>query len=153
MPSFNEAETVASTLDLSAGQLVKGRYRIIRPLGGGGFGAVYLTEDVALGNRPVVVKLLHREMLANPAARMKFDDEKMALIKLSERRHPGIGDIYDSGALPDGAPFLAMASFRASRWLISSQSRRKPDKCFPSAKSPPLSSNLATLWRRPTRSA
>lgn len=108
MPNFHESETVSNPLDIKIGQLVKGRFKIAETLGAGGFGAVYLALDTALGNRQTVIKFLHREMLANEAARMKFEDEKMALVRLSERRHPGIGDIYDSGELPDGTPFMAM---------------------------------------------
>lgn len=108
MPNFHESETVSNPFDIKAGQLVKGRFKITGTLGAGGFGAVYLALDTALGNRQTVIKFLHREMLTNDAARMKFEDEKMALVRLSERRHPGIGDIYDSGQLPDGTPFMAM---------------------------------------------
>ncbi len=108
MSNFHESETVSNPLDIKTGQLVKGRFKITGTLGAGGFGAVYLALDTALGNRQTVIKFLHREMLTNEAARMKFEDEKMALVRLSERRHPGIGDIYDSGELPDGTPFMAM---------------------------------------------
>lgn len=108
MPNFHESETVSNPFDIKSGQLVKGRFKITGTLGVGGFGAVYLALDTALGNRQTVIKFLHREMLTNEAARMKFEDEKMALVRLSERRHPGIGDIYDSGELPDGTPFMVM---------------------------------------------
>jgi serine/threonine-protein kinase len=112
MPDFHDSETVFSPADVRIGQFIKERYKIVEKLGGGGFGAVYLAHDRELLNRETVIKFLHPEMLANESVRMKFEDEKSALVKLSEMRHPGIGDIYGSGVLPDGTPFMAMQFIR-----------------------------------------
>jgi len=73
-----------------------GRYRIIRPLGKGGMGAVYLAENLQAFGREVVIK----EMLdyfdpTDPEqverARTRFEDEARTLAAL---KHPAVPDIY-----------------------------------------------------------
>jgi serine/threonine protein kinase len=73
-----------------------GRYRILRPLGKGGMGAVYLAENLQAFGREVVIK----EMLdyfdpSNPGeakhARQRFEDEARTLAAL---KHPSVPDIY-----------------------------------------------------------
>ena len=39
------------------------RFRVIRQLGAGGMGAVFLAEQIAVGNRPVALKVLSRKLL------------------------------------------------------------------------------------------
>ena len=42
------------------------RFRLVRLLGKGGMGAVYLAEQIAVGNRPVALKVLSRKLLDDP---------------------------------------------------------------------------------------
>ncbi len=61
------------TIDGQAPPTVPG-YRLLKPLGAGGFGAVY--EAVRLAdNRRVAVKILHRHLAASGEARMRFFNE------------------------------------------------------------------------------
>jgi serine/threonine protein kinase/tetratricopeptide (TPR) repeat protein len=92
--------------DLHAGQLL-GRYRIVRRMGQGGMGVVYLARDPRLG-RPVALKLLPRHMDLDPAARERFEREARAASSLD---HPNIATIYEVGAGPDGRLFIAMAFY------------------------------------------
>ncbi|HKP69874.1 MAG TPA: protein kinase [Pyrinomonadaceae bacterium] len=82
-----------------------GSYRIVRELGHGGMGAVYLAErDDGKFDQTVALKLLKREM--NTAAlRRRFQLERDILASLE---HPSIARLLDAGTTDDGIPFLAM---------------------------------------------
>lgn len=72
-----------------------GRYKIVRPLGRGGCGQVYLATDPNL-NRPVALKVLLPEMLGSYEARIRFDREARAAAILD---HPGIVPVYEAGRI------------------------------------------------------
>jgi eukaryotic-like serine/threonine-protein kinase len=80
-----------------------GPYRIIRALGEGGMGMVYLAERDDLGSR-VAVKVL-RDAWLSPARRERFATEQRTLAQLN---HPSIARLYDADSSPDGTPFFAM---------------------------------------------
>jgi len=80
-----------------------GPYRILRVLGAGGMGIVYLGERGDLGQR-VAVKVL-RDAALSPARRERFADEQWTLALLD---HPSIARIHDADLLPDGTPWFAM---------------------------------------------
>jgi eukaryotic-like serine/threonine-protein kinase len=94
----NEAENAV------AGQMI-GTYRVIRELGYGGMGAVYLAErDDGKFEQKVALKLLKREM--NTAAlRRRFAQEREILASLE---HPHIARLLDAGTTADKIPYLAM---------------------------------------------
>ncbi|HEX7896337.1 MAG TPA: protein kinase [Planctomycetota bacterium] len=75
-----------------------GRYRILKALGEGGSGRVYLAHDPELG-RDVAVKILDRVRDLE-----RFRREMAVLASL---RHPNIVPVYDAGA-HDGRPYFAM---------------------------------------------
>jgi eukaryotic-like serine/threonine-protein kinase len=86
------------------GQTLDGRYRIERVLGAGGLGTVYLATQLRL-DRPVAVKMLHRELLPSAELRKRFDREVKTLSRLA---HPHIVTVTDSGVLDDGMGYLVM---------------------------------------------
>lgn len=82
-----------------------GRYRLIREIGWGGMGAVYLAARIdGEIEQEVAVKLLKREFNVGKLRR-NFEREKEILAKLS---HPNIAALIDSGTTDDGIPFLVM---------------------------------------------
>jgi serine/threonine protein kinase len=78
-------------------------YKVIRRLGSGGMGCVYLAEDERL-RRLVAIKILLPAFAANPALRIRFLEEARALAKLN---HPGIAAIFALGEETD-PPFFVM---------------------------------------------
>ena len=78
-------------------------YAIVRKLGSGGMGEVFLAEDSKLRRR-VALKLMPREG-AGDARTRRFIQEAHAASALS---HPNIAVIYEIGETGDGAPFIAM---------------------------------------------
>jgi|GEM_PF-1531040 len=90
--------------ELEGGSTV-GNYRILREIGRGGMGAVYLGErsDGAYKQR-VALKLLHTG-LQNSRMKERFLMERQILAGLS---HPGIAHLLDGGVTPGGQPFLVL---------------------------------------------
>src|SRR5262245_2919031 len=77
-----------------------GRYEIVRRLGGGGMGTIYLARDAVL-DRLIAIKLLRDE---GGDLRERFAREARAIARLT---HPNIVTIFDFGE-HDGQPFIAM---------------------------------------------
>lgn len=80
-----------------------GPYRMLRVLGEGGMGIVYLAERTDIGGE-VAIKLL-RDAWVSPARRMRFSTEQRMLAQL---KHPGIAQIFEADTLRDGTPWFAM---------------------------------------------
>ncbi|HKQ13526.1 MAG TPA: serine/threonine-protein kinase [Steroidobacteraceae bacterium] len=90
--------------DLPPGHLI-GRYRILRTLGRGGMGAVYLAERAdEQFQQQVAIKLIGGMVPAAALAR-RFRSERQILANLN---HPNIARLLDGGAGEDGVPYLAM---------------------------------------------
>jgi eukaryotic-like serine/threonine-protein kinase len=80
-----------------------GPYRVLRVLGEGGMGVVYLGEHEELHHR-VAIKML-RDAALSPARRERFAREEQTLAQLN---HPGIARLYDADVLPDNTPYFVM---------------------------------------------
>ncbi len=82
-----------------------GAYRLVRELGGGGMGIVWLAERTdGLVNRPVALKLPHGAWKrAGLAERMAREREILASLN-----HANIARLYDAGLANDGQPYLAL---------------------------------------------
>ena len=84
-------------------QLDGGRYRLVRELGRGGFGTVYLGVEEALG-RQVVIKVPHAALLDQQNFAERFQAEIRHLAGLE---HPGIVSIFGAGS-EDGVPYAVV---------------------------------------------
>ena len=80
-----------------------GHYRILKLLGEGGMGVVYLAERRDLGTQ-VAVKVL-RDAWLSPARRERFASEQRTLAQLN---HPLIARLYDADTTDDGIPWFVM---------------------------------------------
>ncbi|MCK9249662.1 MAG: serine/threonine protein kinase [Solirubrobacteraceae bacterium] len=80
-----------------------GPYRIVRAIGRGGMGAVYLAEHASLG-RKVALKVVASGMADDEDFRQRFDREARLAARLE---HPNVVTVYDAG-VSDHGPWLAM---------------------------------------------
>jgi serine/threonine-protein kinase len=81
-----------------------GNYKIVRAIGEGGMGTVYLAEHPMIGKR-VAVKMLRPDLGTDPGLVSRFFQEARAV---NEIRHPNIVDISDFGKTEDGIVYLVM---------------------------------------------
>jgi serine/threonine protein kinase len=68
-------------------------------------GAVFLAEQIAVGNRPVALKVLSRKLLDDPDFLLRFQNEAASTGRI---HHPNVVTIYESGQADDGTPYIAM---------------------------------------------
>ena len=83
------------------GTVLSDRYRLEAKLGSGGMSTVYLARDETL-DRPVAVKVMHREMSEQPDQLERFRQEARAVAKLS---HPNVVAVIDAGE-DGGHPYI-----------------------------------------------
>ncbi|MBX3262560.1 MAG: serine/threonine protein kinase [Labilithrix sp.] len=89
---------------IPVGTILVGKYRVAREIGRGGMAAVYEAEQLSLGKK-VAVKVLASELAASTIVIERFFREARAAASV---RSPYIVDVYDSGRLDDGRPFITM---------------------------------------------
>ncbi len=81
-----------------------GPYRILKTLGEGGMGTVYLAEQTEPIHRRVALKVI-RPGVMTPEAVRRFDAERQALARMN---HSHIAQAYEAGATEDGQPYFVM---------------------------------------------
>jgi len=81
------------------------RFRLVRRLGAGAMGTVFLAEQIGVGNRPVALKVLNRKLLDDPDFLLRFQNEAASTGRI---HHPNVVTIYESGQADDGTPYIAM---------------------------------------------
>lgn len=81
-----------------------GKYRVVKELGRGGMGEVFLGEHASLGSK-VVIKLLHAELSgkSNLVDRMRLEAQACARLN-----HPNIVRVTDFDSTPSGRPYFVM---------------------------------------------
>ncbi len=86
------------------GTILAGRYRIVRQLGQGGMGNVWLAEDTQLDGKQFAIKMLPAILVANKRAYRQLKDEALVAMRLV---HPNIVQIraFEEN---NGNPFLVM---------------------------------------------
>ena len=89
---------------LSTGDIIDGKYRIIRLLGEGGMGAVYEGENTRI-HRKVAIKVLHAAVAATGEAVARFEREAQAAGRIGSEH---IVEVLDLGNLPSGDRYMVM---------------------------------------------
>jgi hypothetical protein len=90
--------------DPLVGQILADRYRVLRSIGEGGMGRVYLAEHVKMG-RKSAVKVMSPSLAPTPEAISRFNREAA---NASQIHQPNVAAIYDFGETADGTLYLAM---------------------------------------------
>lgn len=94
-PDANEAASPSTTV---------GPYKLVRELGVGGMGQVWLAEQTEPVRRLVALKLIRAGMYDSSAVK-RFQAERQSLAMMD---HPAIAKIFDAGATAAGQPYLVM---------------------------------------------
>jgi serine/threonine-protein kinase len=89
---------------IATGALLVGKYRVAREIGRGGMAIVYEAEHIGIG-KAVAVKVLSSELANSAIVIERFFREARAAASV---KSPYIVEVYDSGRLEDGRPFIAM---------------------------------------------
>ncbi|MEO8846622.1 MAG: serine/threonine-protein kinase [Kofleriaceae bacterium] len=95
---------IPPTDDPLINSILMGRYTILKKLGEGGMGAVYLATHNIL-EKQVALKVLHGEFARKPDLVERFMQEAKSASRI---RHENVIDISDFGATPEGLVFFAM---------------------------------------------
>jgi serine/threonine-protein kinase len=99
-----KSERAATDTAGLVGRTLSDRYKLLRLLGEGAMGAVYLAEHILMHKR-VAVKVLHAEMSRLPEVVGRFEREAVAAGHIE---HPNVAAATDFGKLEDGSFFLVL---------------------------------------------
>ncbi len=91
-------------MKIEPGASVTPNVRLVRPIGEGGMGEVWLAEHLALGTE-VAVKFLLGDYAKDAAARSRFSQEAAAA---SQVKSSHVVKVYDYGITDDDVPFIVM---------------------------------------------
>ena len=97
-------DAAAPSADPLIGQLLADRYKILRTIGEGGMGRVYLAEHVRMG-RLSAVKVMSPSLTPTADAIGRFNREAANASRINQ---PNVAAIYDFGETEDGTLYLAM---------------------------------------------
>ena len=86
------------------GRRLGGKYEIIREIGSGGMGKVYLAYE-APANRYVAVKILHPSYFLDARTVERFFQEAKVCLQL---RHPNTTAVFDFGSTGEGLHYMVM---------------------------------------------
>ncbi|HEX2569386.1 MAG TPA: protein kinase [Polyangia bacterium] len=96
------------------GRVIDGRYRILRPLGAGGMGAVYLAEHAQI-HKTVAVKVLQSDLARDPEFRQRFEHEARAASRLT---HLSCVSVIDFGCVAQVEPPEGGTSLLGALYLV-----------------------------------
>ncbi len=100
--------------EYSKGDSINHRYRIVRYLGHGAMGTVYLVEDVLQVHRLVALKVLNSDNLDDPDYWSRGEYE--ALTRL---RHPNLARVFDIGRIQDSNSYYIVSEFIRGKDLLT----------------------------------
>ncbi len=107
-PMAGKWDSVANGIDnvagVAAGQIFAQRFQLVRKLGVGGMGQVWLAEQMSPVKRQVALKLIKAGMYDESIVQ-RFQSERQSLAIMD---HPAIAKVFDAGTTPQGQPYFVM---------------------------------------------
>ncbi|HEY4117463.1 MAG TPA: serine/threonine-protein kinase [Byssovorax sp.] len=91
-------------MNAELGQVIDGKYRLVRLLGSGGMGAVYEGENTRIRRR-VAIKMLHSSVSTQQESVTRFEREAQAAGRIGSEH---ICEVLDLGVLPDATRYMVM---------------------------------------------
>ena len=91
-------------MNAELGQVIDGKYRLVRLLGSGGMGAVYEGENTRIRRR-VAIKMLHASVSTQQESVTRFEREAQAAGRIGSEH---ICEVLDLGVLPDATRYMVM---------------------------------------------
>ena len=104
LAAFDESDGLFNAAEPSPRPGNVGPYRLIRELGVGGMGQVWLAEQTEPVRRLIALKLI-RAGIYDAALLYRFQAERQSLAMMD---HPAIAKVFDAGTTPSGQPYFAM---------------------------------------------
>ena len=116
-------------MSLSTGDIIDGKYRIVRLIGEGGMGAVYEAENMRI-HRKVAIKVLHAGVAQTGEAVSRFEREAQAAGRIGSEH---IVEVLDLGNLPSGDRYMVMEFMDgdALSGRIRARGRLTPSEVYP----------------------
>jgi serine/threonine-protein kinase len=90
--------------DRMLGRIIGGKYKVLRRLGQGGMGSVYLAEQVGIGQQ-VALKFLNSNLSMDPDVARRFLNEAKSYARVA---HPNAVTLHDFGQDEDGTLYICM---------------------------------------------
>jgi len=103
-PFAEDSDQTDAVAALQAGQVFAQRFQLVRKLGEGGMGQVWLAEQTSPVQRQVALKLIKAGMY-DEAVVQRFQAERQSLAIMD---HPAIAKVFDAGTTPQGQPYFVM---------------------------------------------
>ena len=129
-----------------------GRYVILRSLGQGGFGEVFLALDDDL-DRPVAIKVPHPERISHPEDIEAYLNEARILASLD---HPHIVPVHDVGRTDDGLCFVVSKFIEGSDLAVADRTStpgfRDPQPSWSRPSPKPCTTPIPMAWSIATSS-
>ncbi len=103
-PAGAQPDQIDPAGSLEAGQIFAQHFQLVRKLGEGGMGQIWLAEQTSPVRRQVALKLIKAGMY-DQAVLQRFQAERQSLAIMD---HPAIAKVFDAGSTPAGQPYFVM---------------------------------------------